>query len=89
MATHFGGYYPVAFYGLPWITWNGRQAALFDLLSRKFYIFGLDLWPQDIIYLTRLLILSALALFLFTAVASSVVHHSFYPTHNNSEPSRN
>ncbi|QWD80409.1 cytochrome c oxidase accessory protein CcoG [Polynucleobacter sp. MWH-Spelu-300-X4] len=57
------------FYGLPWITWNGRQAVLFDLLSRKFYIFGLVLWPQDIIYLTLLLILSALALFLFTAVA--------------------
>lgn len=57
------------FYGLPWVTWNGRQAVLFDLLSRKFYIFGLVLWPQDIIYLTLLLILSALALFLFTAVA--------------------
>ena len=57
------------FYGLPWISWNGRQAVLFDLLSRKFYIFGLVLWPQDIIYLTLLLILSALALFLFTAVA--------------------
>ena len=24
------------FYGLPWISWNGRQAVLFDLLSRKF-----------------------------------------------------
>ena len=57
------------FYGLPWVQWNGRQAVLFDLLSRKFYIFGLVLWPQDIIYLTLLLILSALALFLFTAVA--------------------
>jgi polyferredoxin len=51
------------------VQWNGRQAVLFDLLSRKFYIFGLVLWPQDIIYLTLLLILSALALFLFTAVA--------------------
>ena len=57
------------FYGLPWISWNGRQAVLFDLIQRKFYIFGLVLWPQDVIYLTLLLILSALALFLFTAVA--------------------
>ena len=59
----------ILFYGLPWLQWNDRQAVLFDLVSRKFYIFGLVLWPQDIIYLTLLLILSALALFLFTAVA--------------------
>ncbi|VCU68370.1 Ubp3 associated protein Bre5 [Pigmentiphaga humi] len=57
------------FYGLPWLTWNDRQAVLFDLGARKFYLFGMVLWPQDIIYLTLLLILSALALFLFTAVA--------------------
>jgi cytochrome c oxidase accessory protein FixG len=59
----------ILFYGLPWINWNDRQAVLFDLIQRKFYIFGLVLWPQDVIYLTLLLILSALALFLFTAVA--------------------
>jgi len=59
----------VVFYGLAWLEWNGRQAVLFDLASRKFYLFGLVLWPQDIVYLTVLLILSALALFLFTAVA--------------------
>lgn len=59
----------ILFYGSPWLQWNDRQAVLFDLVSRKFYIFGLVLWPQDIIYLTLLLILSALALFLFTAVA--------------------
>lgn len=59
----------ILYYGLPWVSWNDRQAVLFDLVSRKFYIFGLVLWPQDIIYLTIILILSALALFLFTAVA--------------------
>src|SRR5687768_13481344 len=53
----------------PWLTWNDRQAVLFDIAHRKFYIFGLVFWPQDIIYLTVLLILSALSLFLFTAVA--------------------
>ncbi|MEO5691745.1 MAG: cytochrome c oxidase accessory protein CcoG [Usitatibacter sp.] len=57
------------FYGLAWLEWNGRQAVLFDLGARKFYIFGLVFWPQDIIYLAVLLVLSALALFLFTAVA--------------------
>ena len=57
------------FYGLPWLSWNGRQAVLFDLAERKFYLFGGVFWPQDVIYLAVLLILSALALFLFTAIA--------------------
>ena len=57
------------FYGLPWLEWGTRQAVLFDLASRRFYIFGLVLYPQDFIYLTGLLVISALALFLFTAVA--------------------
>jgi len=59
----------IVFYGGAWLTWNGRQALLFDIAQRKFYILGLVLWPQDIVYLAVLLILSALGLFLFTAVA--------------------
>jgi cytochrome c oxidase accessory protein FixG len=59
----------LVFYGLPWLEWNGRQAVLFDLAARRFYIFGLVLYPQDFIYLTALLIVSAYSLFLFTAVA--------------------
>ncbi len=59
----------VVFYGTAWLEWGGRQALLFDLGARKFYIFGLVLWPQDFIYLTALLVISALSLFLFTAVA--------------------
>ncbi len=59
----------LVFYGVAWLPWNGRQAVLFDIAHRKFYIFGLVFWPQDVIYLTVLLIISALSLFLFTAVA--------------------
>jgi len=59
----------LAFYGTPWLMWNNRQAVLFDLGARRFYIFGLVLYPQDFIYLTALLIIAAYALFLFTAVA--------------------
>ena len=57
------------FYGLPWLPWGGRQAVLFDLGARRFYIFSLVLYPQDFIYLTALLVVSAYSLFLFTAVA--------------------
>ena len=57
------------FYGLPWLSWNGRQAVLFDLPARKFFIFGLTLLPQDFYLLTWLLIIAALSLFFFTALA--------------------
>jgi cytochrome c oxidase accessory protein FixG len=59
----------LVFYGLPWLPWSGRQAVLFDLAARKFYLFGIVLWPQDFIYLAALLIICAFSLFLFTAVA--------------------
>ncbi len=59
----------LVFYGLPWIEWGQRQSVLFDLAARRFYIFGFVLYPQDFIYLTGLLVVSALALFLFTALA--------------------
>ncbi|MEO7640660.1 MAG: cytochrome c oxidase accessory protein CcoG [Ramlibacter sp.] len=59
----------LVFYGLPWLEWGQRQAVLFGLGARRFYIFGWVLYPQDFIYLTGLLVVSALSLFLFTAVA--------------------
>ncbi len=57
------------FYLVPWFRWDGRQAVLFDLPARKFWIFGLVLWPQDFIYLTWLLVMLGLSLFFFTALA--------------------
>ncbi len=57
------------FYGLPWLEWNDRPLVLLDLAARRFYIGPLVLYPQDFIYLTGLLIISAYALFLFTAMA--------------------
>ncbi len=59
----------LVFYGLPWIEWGQRQAVLFDLGARRFYIFGFVLYPQDFIYLTAILVISAFSLFLFTAIA--------------------
>jgi polyferredoxin len=57
------------FYLFPWLRWDGRQAVLFDLPARKFHVFGLTFWPQDFPFLALLLIMAALSLFFFTALA--------------------
>ena len=57
------------YYLVPWLMWDGRQAVLFDLPERKFYILGMIFWPQDFIYLTLMLVVAALSLFFFTALA--------------------
>ena len=57
------------YYLLPWVSWGGRQAVLFDLPARKFYIFGLTFWPQDFFFMAWLLIIAALTLFFVTAIA--------------------
>lgn len=57
------------YYIMPWLIWDGRQAILFDLPERKFYIIGMVFWPQDFIYLTMMLVIAALSLFFFTALA--------------------
>jgi len=60
------------FYGLPWLTWHGRQAVLFDLEARRFYLFDAVLFPQDLILLTGVLVFSALLLFVATALYGRV-----------------
>ena len=59
----------IVFYGLCWLEWGGRQAVLFHLAERKFYVFGAVFWPQDAIYLAILLVIAAYALFLVTTIA--------------------
>jgi cytochrome c oxidase accessory protein FixG len=57
------------FYLVPWMRWDGHQAVLFDLPARKFYVLGLVFWPQDFFLLTCLLVIAAISLFFFTALA--------------------
>lgn len=61
-----------SYYGLVWLQWDGHQAVLFDLPARKFYIFSMVFWPQDFFLLSWFLIISALSLFLFTALIGRV-----------------
>ncbi len=57
------------FYLVPWLPWGDRQMVLFDLPARKFYILWFSFFPQDFMYLAFFLIICALSLFLFTALA--------------------
>lgn len=57
------------FYAVAWLRWDGRQLLLFDLPNRKFYVFWVTFFPQDFLYFACLLIIAALSLFFFTALA--------------------
>ncbi len=65
------------YYLLPFVRWDRgplapSQAVLIDLPNRRFYFFFIELWPQEIYYLTGLLILAAIGLFLMNAIAGRV-----------------
>ena len=61
---------------LPWMRWERvsgpDQAVLFDLVGRKFYLFGLTVYPQDIFWLAGFLMLAAYLLFFVTGIAGRV-----------------
>ncbi len=65
------------YYLLPFVRWDRgpnapSQAVLIDFPSRRFYFFFIEIWPQEVYYLTGLLILAAVTLFLMNAVAGRV-----------------
>lgn len=65
------------YYLLPWIRWprgvgEPDQAVLVDFPGRRFYFFFIEIWPDELYFLTGLLILAALALFLATALFGRV-----------------
>jgi cytochrome c oxidase accessory protein FixG len=65
------------YYLLPWLRWTRGvkqpdQAVLLDLSHERFYFFSLEFWPQDIYYLTGLLIMAAVGLFLVTSLVGRV-----------------
>ncbi|MGD9663090.1 MAG: 4Fe-4S binding protein, partial [Porticoccaceae bacterium] len=61
-----------AYFLLPWLNIDGRQAIWFDLPERKFHIFWLTFWPQDFMLLAWLLIICAFALFTVTVLVGRV-----------------
>lgn len=66
LRRYTGMLFIVIFVLLPWLSYNGSQAILFDIANQKFHIFSLTLFPQDFTLLAWLLIVSAFVLFFVT-----------------------
>ncbi|HIH2762630.1 MAG TPA: cytochrome c oxidase accessory protein CcoG [Candidatus Azoamicus sp. MARI] len=62
----------LTFFILPWISYNGKQAFLFDISCTRFYFFGSIFWPQDFILLALISIIAILSLFLITVYAGRI-----------------
>ncbi len=65
------------YYLLPWVRWprgagEPDQAVLVDFSGSRFYFFFIEIWPSELYYVTGLLILAALGLFLATALFGRV-----------------
>jgi cytochrome c oxidase accessory protein FixG len=65
------------YYGAPWLRWDRGpnlpdQAILLDFPARRFYFFFIEIWPDEVYYITGLLVLAALTLFLVTSIAGRV-----------------
>jgi cytochrome c oxidase accessory protein FixG len=62
------------YYVTPWLRWDRGpyapdQAVLIDLAGRRFYMFGIEIWPHEFYYVTGLLVMAGIGLFLVTSVA--------------------
>ena len=73
-----------AYYLAPWLRWDRGeglpdQAVLVDMGGRRAFFFAIEIWPQEVYYLTGLLILGAFGLFLVTALMGRVWCGHFCP----------
>ena len=62
---------------LPWVRWDRGpgapdQAVMIDMAGRRAYWFGIEIWPQEVYFLTGILIMAAFGLFLATALLGRV-----------------
>jgi len=65
------------YYFLPFVRWTRgpnepTQAVLLDMDKGRFYFFFIEIWPQEVYYITGLLILAAIGLFLMNAMAGRI-----------------
>ena len=60
------------YYITPWLRWDRGpyapdQAVLVDLANRRFFMFGIEIWPHEFYYVAGLLIMAGIGLFLVTS----------------------
>ncbi|VAV91091.1 Type cbb3 cytochrome oxidase biogenesis protein CcoG, involved in Cu oxidation [hydrothermal vent metagenome] len=60
------------YYITPWIRWDRGpyapdQAVLVDLANRRFYMFGIEIWPHEFYYVAGMLVMAGVGLFLVTS----------------------
>ncbi len=60
------------YYVTPWLRWDRGpyapdQAVLVDLAHRRFYMFGIEIWPHEFYFVAGLLIMAGIGLFLVTS----------------------
>ncbi|MEZ5899037.1 MAG: cytochrome c oxidase accessory protein CcoG [Hyphomicrobiaceae bacterium] len=72
------------YYLIPWVRYDRgpelpNQAVLLDMANNRFFMFGIEIWPQEFYYVTGLLVLAALVLFVVTSVAGRVWCGYFCP----------
>jgi cytochrome c oxidase accessory protein FixG len=72
------------YYVLPWLRWSRGpdlpdQAVLLDMPNNRYFFFFLEIWPQEFYFITGVLVLAALVLFLATAAAGRVWCGYFCP----------
>ena len=60
------------FFIAPYLTWNDKQAILFDVENRQYHLFDITIFPQDIWMLTMVLLFLAILLAAMTTVLGRV-----------------
>ncbi len=60
------------YYATPWLRWDRGpyapdQAVLVDLANRRFYMFGIEIWPHEFYFVAGLLIMAGIGLFVVTS----------------------
>ena len=65
------------YYLAPWLRWHRGgeapdQAILIDLQHTRAYFFGIEIWPQEVYYITGILVLAAVGLFFVTSLFGRV-----------------
>jgi cbb3-type cytochrome c oxidase subunit III len=73
------------YYVTPWLRWDRGayapdQAVLVDLANRRFYMFAIEIWPQEFYYVAGLLIMAGIGLFLVTSAVGPRLVRLCLPT---------